>query len=118
MICLRAWRVAKNKAGKFLLVDMKFITSWKNSHDFGFDIFEAKHWFKFLSKYTTGNGKLLPRFSKDGDPIAYEVYIWGSSTWMREYMVVGQHPFGKYSLFPAYHKDGSVRDIGKYGGLR
>lgn len=118
MIVLRAWRVTKNKGGKLLLVDNKHIAKWANAHDFGFDIFEAKHWLNFLSKYRTSAGKLLPRFSKDKDPIVYEVYIWGSSTWMRESMVVGKHPFGKYSLFPAYHKDFTERSIALYGKLR
>lgn len=117
MIILRAWRVVQNRAGKPILVHASYISKWKNNHDFGFDIFDVKNWARFLQTYRVNN-KLLPSVSKDGDPIRYEVYVWGSSSWMREFMVVGKHPFGFYSLFPSYDKNSQKRSLVKYGVIK
>lgn len=114
MINLVCWRLVTNRANKAILVHPTTIAQWKNEHDFGFDIFESRNWSKFLATHRV-NGKLLPTASKDGDPLRYEVYIWGSATWMREYMVCGKHPFGYYSLYPAYDKDGKKLSTLKYG---
>jgi len=87
MIKLRAYPVdeKRNSVYGYKTVNK---CSWPDNHDFGFDINNPVAWRKFLKTLPLRNK------TKDGKPIAYNVYKWG-----------GRGQKGGYTnLFPSTYK--------------
>jgi hypothetical protein len=83
MLVCKSYKVLYDGCKNPVLSTPKIVTKWKNDYDFGFNIYEPKEWFKFLSQYKTKEGKFLPRYTSCGDPVVYYIYAWGSSSQMR-----------------------------------
>jgi len=124
MIIVRSFKVVYDKGNNPVLIQQKIINKYQNDHDFGFNIANPVAWRTWLAAYKTKSGKLLPHQSKYGDPIIYEVYIWGKP---KNYAELFGEQFklrNNINLFPGYDesqgfKDVSKkRDIKKYGRIR
>ncbi len=116
MLCLRSFNVMKSPSGKKQLAKQKNIKKWSNMEveDFDHDIFSPDAWRKYLANdYRDDNGRVLPRQTRDGDPLVYQVYFWGAPNWMLESFN------GKrwICLFPGHDKDGSTIDIMSHGRI-
>jgi hypothetical protein len=121
MIVLRGYRVLESPTGKKRLLFGKIFKKWPNNHDFGFNIFKMKNWMRFLSKdYRSDKNKLLLKKTKDGEPIAYEVYYWGVPKYAKQHFehLPLKNNNGYLCLFPGYDKEGKKRDIAVYGVLQ
>ena len=117
MIMLRAYRVTVSPKGKMRLLGNHILRKWDNFHDFGFDIFQEVNWLIFLKNYKKKDGSKVPRVTNDGEEIAYEIYIWGTPTWMKDYFNKSGINDGYHCLFPGYEK-GKKKDIAIYGVLQ
>lgn len=77
-------RVVYGKTGRAHITEVKLVERFENDYHFNFDITNPENWRKFLRKYRTKNGKLLPRKTKEGDPVAYYVHMTGIPKYMRD----------------------------------
>lgn len=121
-LMIRGFRVMVSPTGKKKLLSIKVFKKWTNEEVanaiFDHDIFSAKEWKKFLHTAKTDAGKYLPRFTEDGEPIAYQVYFWGAPNWIKEAYNKGGEQVGYISLFPGLDPQGEKRDIAEHGVLR
>ena len=114
VIVIRQARVVRGMKGKLYLTQGKLVTTFRNDHNFGFDITNPDNWKKFLQRYRNPKtGKYLPRYSKHGDPIAYYVYVFGVNTWLNDILSKGSGFHNNYyALFPRrtkyYDENGDV----------
>lgn len=119
MIIVRAFKVVYDKGNNPILLNQKIITKWKTDFDFGFDITKPANWKKFLASYIMPDtGKKLPHLSKFGDPIIYEVYIWGIPKWIKDAFPEEVVQKRLISLFPGYADNNIKLDIKIYGKIR
>ena len=94
-----------------ILPELKFT----NDHKFDFEITNPKNWYIFLSNYKLKTtGEKLPRVTKEGKPIVYDVYVWG---WCKA-LTNPKGGHNNISLFPGYDKEGNRLHPGKYGVLK
>ena len=117
---IRGFRVVEAPSGRKRLLTFKVFKKWTNEEveDFDHDIFDPKAWKKYLENFRTPSGKKLPRYTADGEPIAYQVYFWGAPRWIKEHFNT-QHESNSYaSLFPGNDKNGEKLEIAEYGILR
>ena len=117
MIILRRYRVTVSPRGTKRLLHPKIVKKWPNEHDFGFDIFNKAKWLLFLQRYRNEKGKLLPQVTDEGEDVAYEVYVWGVPTWMKEKLNSLGLNDGYTCLFPGYDED-KKRNIEVAGVIR
>ena len=111
MIYLKAYVVLFSQKGKIRLkhIDLKRKYFWPNELIEEWNIFKPENWRKYLIEiYRRPNGHKLPLTTYDGDPIFYEVYMFGTSRLAQEHfnMKTGPGgPGGKIYLFPGYDKN-------------
>ena len=124
MIYLKAYAVlfSQNRKIKLKHIDLKRRFFWPNNFFDEINIFEPEQWKWYLAeKYKMPNGRKLPSKTIDGDPIVYEVYMWGTSKMAQEYFNKKTGPGGsggRIYLFPGYHKEGPRKSTAKYGWIR
>lgn len=99
-IFIQHGRIVKGVTGKHYVTQMKLVTRFENDYYFGFDITNPDNWKKFLRKYRTPEGKLLPRKTKEGDPIAYYVFMVGVPKFFREVFPGADKYTSYYCFFP------------------
>lgn len=110
-ICIVGYRVIIGAENRKIPTDTRRIANFDNYHDFGFDIFKAENWKNFLKNYKLDDGRKLPRKTKEGDKVAYKVYVWGKP---KEWVCMNTR--GSYlNLFPAYDEYGDARKVTDYG---
>lgn len=97
VIILKAWKITSEGHAFY----PKVLYKWKKGTEFPFDVDDPEQWRDFLSNLTIG-GSPLPRKSKYGHIIHYQVYNFG----------------GKYvNYFPGV-REGSHKKIAKWGYLK
>lgn len=109
MIIIRMFRVVNGKKKKYS-VDQKIIQTFPNETDFGFDIGDPVAWKNYLRNFRV-NGQPLPRFTENGEPVCYNVYVYGRSEWMTK----TKGPF--ISLFPGYDTHGEYYNYAEFGRI-
>jgi len=104
VLCLRAYRVLKAPKGKLRIHQYKVLYKWSNeeAEDLPFDIFKPEEWRKFLKNFTK-DGKELLRKTNQGEPVRYQVYYYGTPTYIREHFNMSGSG-GLAVLFPGYDK--------------
>ena len=108
MIVIRMFRVVQGKKKKYA-VDQKVIATFPNETDFGFDIGDPVGWKNFLRSFKN-NGAPLPRKTEHGEPVCYNVCVFGRSDWMI------QRDRGNFiSLFPGYDASGELYNFADFG---
>lgn len=107
VICIRMYKVLEERYSSRAKV---LPEKWANDHDFGFNIGDAKEWRKFLLRYTV-NGMPLPRKTKDGNPVGYQVFRWGSVKGVTGYQK------GYHVLYPGNNENGERLPVAFYGRL-
>ncbi len=117
MIILRAYRVMVSPRKRMRLVNPIMIKKWPNEYDFGFNIYKPVNWLIFLKEYKKENGNLLTRNTSENEEVAYEVYVWGTPLWMKEYYNKIGINDGHVNLFPGY-LHGEKKGIAIYGVLQ
>lgn len=117
MIILRAYRVMVSPKGNMKLLGNHILKKWENDYDFGFNIFKPVNWLIFLKEYKNKKGKLLSFHTSENEEIAYEVYVWGVPSWMKDYFFKTGVNDGYHCLFPGYEK-GRKMKIAIYGVLQ
>lgn len=92
-------RVVYGKTGRAHITEVKLVAKFPNDYHFNFNIANPDNWKKFLRNFRTRDGKLLPRRTKEGDPVAYYVFMLGVPTYMRD-ALPDQKYYGYYCCFP------------------
>lgn len=85
VIYVKCRRVLVMKDGVLLNEpSFKVIGEYNNYHDFGFDVYNADNWKKFLQDFEDSKGRKLPRRYEGNVRVVYNVVMFGVPKELRD----------------------------------